>query len=38
MIDGGVPAELGVIRTELFGEMLGAKPAALIVGIVGIGM
>ena len=31
--EGGVPADLGVIRTELVGEMLGAKLEALMVGM-----
>lgn len=31
--EGGVPADFGVIRTELFGDMLGAKLEALMVGI-----
>jgi len=28
-----VPADLGVMRTELVGEMLGAKLEALMVGM-----
>ena len=29
--DGGVPADLGVMSTELLGERLGAKVAAVMV-------
>ena len=29
--DGGVPADFGVISTELFGDRLGAKVAADMV-------
>lgn len=31
--EGGVPADFGVIRTVLVGEMEGAKLAAFIVGM-----